>query len=99
MDPYLILGVAYGASQEEIKGAFRKLAHKYHPDKPTGDAEKFKKVTAAYSQLQKVKPVRPMNVQNVKTTITFTYGDGTVFTFDPSNSGNEHLFRNSHTSF
>lgn len=51
MDPYAVLGVSHGASQDETKKAFRTLAHKHHPDKG-GDAEVFKKITAAYAQLQ-----------------------------------------------
>jgi len=42
---YEILGVAKNASKEELKKAFRKLAHKYHPDKKGGDENKFKEVT------------------------------------------------------
>ncbi|MCE9644206.1 molecular chaperone DnaJ [Candidatus Parcubacteria bacterium] len=48
---YDILGIAKGASKEDIKKAFRKLAHKYHPDKKGGDANKFKEVNEAYSVL------------------------------------------------
>ncbi len=46
-DYYDILGVSKNASQEEIKKAYRKLAHKHHPDKG-GDAERFKKINEAY---------------------------------------------------
>jgi len=49
-DYYEILGVSKNASREEIKKAFYKLAHKYHPDKG-GDAEKFKEINEAYQVL------------------------------------------------
>jgi preprotein translocase subunit Sec63 len=47
-DYYKILGVEKNASQDEVKKAFRKLAHKYHPDKQGGDEAKFKEVNEAY---------------------------------------------------
>jgi len=50
MDYYKILGVPKGASQEEIKKAYYKLAHKYHPDKG-GDEKKFKEINEAYQTL------------------------------------------------
>ena len=50
-DYYEILGVQKSASKEEIKKAFHKLAHKFHPDKSSGDADKFKEVSEAYSIL------------------------------------------------
>ncbi|HBI17405.1 MAG: Chaperone protein DnaJ [Candidatus Moranbacteria bacterium GW2011_GWF2_34_56] len=50
-DYYKILGVEKGASEEEIKKAYRKLAHKYHPDKEGGDEEKFKEINEAYQVL------------------------------------------------
>lgn len=48
---YEVLGVTKSASKDDIKKAFHKLAHKYHPDKKGGDAEKFKEVNEAYSIL------------------------------------------------
>lgn len=48
---YDILGVGKGASEEEIKRAFRKLAHQHHPDKGGGDESKFKEVNEAYQVL------------------------------------------------
>ncbi|MEI7742085.1 MAG: molecular chaperone DnaJ [bacterium] len=50
-DYYSILGVAKGASEDEIKNAFRKLAHQHHPDKQGGDALKFKEINEAYQVL------------------------------------------------
>ena len=53
-DPYKELGVARGASQDEIKKAFRKLAKELHPDKNPGNREadeRFKRVTAAFDLL------------------------------------------------
>lgn len=50
-DYYKILGVKKDASEEEIKKAFRKLAHAYHPDKKGGDEAKFKEASEAYAVL------------------------------------------------
>ena len=47
---YDVLGVSKGASQEEIKKAYRRMANKHHPDKG-GDAEQFKKINEAYQVL------------------------------------------------
>jgi len=49
-DYYKILGINKGANEEEIKKAFRRLAHKYHPDKG-GDEKKFKEINEAYQVL------------------------------------------------
>lgn len=50
-DYYKILGVEKTASEEEIKKAFRKLAHAHHPDKSGGDEAKFKEASEAYAVL------------------------------------------------
>ena len=50
-DYYNVLGVDKKASPDDIKKAFRKLAHKYHPDKGGTDESKFKEITEAYSVL------------------------------------------------
>ena len=60
-DPYQVLGVTRGASDEEIKKAYRNLSRKYHPDaninNPNKEAaeEKFKQVQQAYDQIMKEK--------------------------------------------
>ncbi len=50
-DYYKILGIKKDASEEEVKKAFRKLAHAYHPDKSGGDEAKFKEASEAYTVL------------------------------------------------
>ncbi|MBI3684881.1 molecular chaperone DnaJ [Candidatus Azambacteria bacterium] len=50
-DYYAILGVARGASEDEIKKAYRKLAHTHHPDKKGGTEAKFKEINEAYQVL------------------------------------------------
>lgn len=50
-DYYNTLGIGKNASKDEIKKAFRKLAHEYHPDKKGGNEAKFKEVNEAYGVL------------------------------------------------
>ncbi len=51
-DYYEILGVGKSASKDEIKRAYRKLAHEYHPDKgQSGDEAKFREINEAYEVL------------------------------------------------
>jgi len=49
-DPYKVLGVSHGASEDEVKKAYRKQAMKHHPDKG-GDPEKFKEIQSAYERI------------------------------------------------
>jgi len=54
-DPYDVLGVDRNASQDEVRKAYLKLAHKYHPDKTGGDKaseDKLKEINAAYDILK-----------------------------------------------
>lgn len=86
MDPHDVLGVRYGATTDEIKVAFRKLAHLHHPDKKGGDAEKFKRITQAYAMLTKPQPVQHV-VRHATVTVQYgsggwgEFGDGTSWTF------------------
>src|SRR5262245_11075192 len=53
-DYYKVLGVERGATEKEIRSAFRKLAQQYHPDKNPGDKrseDKFKEINEAYEVL------------------------------------------------
>src|SRR5260221_3508734 len=53
-DYYEVLGVPRGASEQEIKSAYRKLALKYHPDRNPGDKQaedRFKEAAEAYGVL------------------------------------------------
>lgn len=60
-DPYTVLGLSPGASREEIKAAYRRLAAKYHPDKVAHLGEEFRKLAEqrfkeiqdAYQQLDR----------------------------------------------
>ena len=60
-DPYQVLGISRGASDEEIKKAYRNLSRKYHPDANINNPnkeqaeEKFKQVQQAYDQIMKEK--------------------------------------------
>lgn len=51
MNPHEILGVPQNATQDQIKKAFHRKAHDYHPDKG-GDPKKFNEVKAAYEALK-----------------------------------------------
>ena len=50
---YDVLGISKDASSDDIKKAYHKLAHQYHPDKQGGDEAMFKKVNEAYQVLSK----------------------------------------------
>jgi len=50
-DYYNILGISKSASDDEIKKAYRKLAHQHHPDKKGGNEAKFKEINEAYQIL------------------------------------------------
>ena len=67
MDPYKVLGIAPGATDEEIKRAYRNLSRKYHPDANVNNPdraqaeEKFKEVQMAYDQIMKQKQQEEFN--------------------------------------
>lgn len=61
IDPYKVLGISPGASEDEIKKAYKTLSRKYHPDANVNNPnkeqaeEKFKEIQAAYQQIMNEK--------------------------------------------
>lgn len=58
-DPYKVLGLSPGASDEEVKAAYRKLAKKFHPDLNPGNqraADRMNEINAAYEQIKNPQP-------------------------------------------
>jgi len=77
-DYYKILGVGEDATEEEIKRAYRKLAHQYHPDKTGGgDEAKFKEINEAYQVLSD--PQKRAQYNNLR---HFGRGEGLPFGFE-----------------
>ena len=61
---YDVLGLDNKASQDDIKKAFRKLSLQYHPDRDTGDNEKFKNITVAYEVLSNIEKRKVYDMEN-----------------------------------
>ncbi len=100
-DCYQILGVQKGASQKEIKSAYRQLSLKYHPDRSEGhrNGERFKQITEAYQLLRQEKKSRN-KVSETEVAIKYTqfwkkYDDSTMnddFNFGPNFAGFKNPF-------
>lgn len=89
-DYYEILGVTKSASRDEIKRAFYKLAHKYHPDKKGGDEMKFKEVNEAYQVLSDDK--KRSQYDQFGTTGGFSAEGGPAYGWDWSGFGDQTDF-------
>ena len=77
MNPYEILGVSSGASDDEIKAAYHALTRKYHPDQYGDDnplkelaTEKMQQINAAYDQIQRERAGRSSGTQDGSYTYT-----------------------------
>ncbi len=71
-DYYKILGVEKNSSDDDIKKAYRKLAQQYHPDKASGNEQKFKEINEAYQVLSN----KEKRAQYDRFGKTFTGGQG-----------------------
>ena len=86
---YEILGVPTGASDDEIKRAYRKLAAKHHPDRG-GDTAKFQEIQNAYDTLSD--PQRRAQHDNPNPFSHFDNGHGNHFEFHFGGGGPQHIF-------
>src|SRR5687768_8077648 len=86
-DLYSTLGVSKASTPEEIKKAYRRLAHEHHPDKGKGDPEKFKQINEAYQVLSD--PDKRARYDQFGSAYQNTAGGGAGgpggFGFDPNN--------------
>jgi len=86
-DYYKILGVSRDASEEEVKKAFRKLAHVYHPDKSGGNEAKFKEASEAYAVLSDKKKRAQYDAVGSEGFSGFSARGGSAYGGDPSGFG------------
>lgn len=101
-DCYKILGVQKGASQKEIKNAYRELSLRYHPDKNRDhkDGERFKQITEAYQLLRREEKSKTRasekDVSDKYTQFWKKYEDGSKmnddFNFGPNFAGFKNPF-------
>ncbi len=95
MDPYRTLGVERGASDDDIKRAYRKLASLHHPDKG-GDTKRFQEIQAAYEAITSGQADQPQGAAGPGGFHFHWGGRGDPFRGFP---GFEDLFRQSSSEF
>lgn len=50
-DPYAVLGVPAGATDQEVGAAYRRLAKRHHPDRAPADGDRMREINAAYDAI------------------------------------------------
>ena len=88
-DPFEVLGVSRGASDEEVKNAYRALVKKYHPDNYDNDNplkdlanEKMQEINQAYDMIQEMRSGNA-NAYKGKNTYYESYGGNNSGSYDP----------------
>ena len=82
-DPYKVLGISPGASEEEVTKAYRALAKKYHPDLNPGNeaaAAKMREINAAYDMIKN-------GTASTQSSPSGAYGQGANGTYRPYGNG------------
>ncbi len=62
MNPFSVLGITENSTEDERKKAYRKLCAKYHPDNPSGDADKFDMVQKAWNMINNKQAIKFANI-------------------------------------
>ena len=95
-DPYEVLGVSRGASEDEIKQAYRRLAKQYHPDLHPGDAacaKKMNEINEAYDLLKNPQAYQAYRQQQQQSAYQQAYRQQQSAYQDP----NQHYYRYTYT--
>lgn len=93
-DYYTLLGVAQTVPQDEIRKAYLKLAHQYHPDKTGGDKaaeDKLKRINEAYDTLKNAEK-RKQYDDSIKAAEFNPYHAGAGYEYEATDYGGESAF-------